>query len=263
LSQWATRLALLVAAGLCTDATGQDSRPAFDFAAGQALLSDVRDGSFSFDEPAFYWLARRVKFADPDSAFDITEDEVLVPWKYLLERPSDYRGQLVLIEGSLARKYAWTSQGLGYDLGQLHQAELFDPRSRGFCTVVCIEPLDNVPVNAWVRGKGYFLKVRQFQTADGAAGYAPLLVARRLAAVQQPISVTDSVRWSTGRWGGLAWGATLLALLLGGWWVLRRHARSVSPPRLMQQHRRPADQATLEGPDEPDLPDEIPPSQTS
>lgn len=249
-------VAVLAVVALAGAAAGQTTQQSFDPATGRALLSDMHDGTFSFDEPAFYWFARKVKFADPASVFEIGPDPAVVPWKFLLERPSDYRGQLVVVEGSLGRKYAWTSQDQGRELGEVYQAELFDPRSRGFCTVVSIEPLEDLPIQAWVRCKGYFLKVRQYQAANGSAGYAPLVVARRLAAVQQPASITESVGWSKTRWGVPAWGITLLAVLVAGWWVLRRRARSMPLPQVMQRRRLAQDEDT-------DLPDEVPPPDNS
>jgi hypothetical protein len=222
-------------------AGGPTSRPAgqpvaldektADLAHGRRLLEGVRDGAFSFDDPAFYWFCRYVKdHADP-AAFTVAEADAAVPWKFLMERPSDYRRQLVVVEGTLLSRPAFTVEGLGReDLGRLYECELGEGGTRAICSVICVESPESLPIRSRVRAKGFFLKYRVFtlqtpgKPADSTnAGAGPLIVARRLE--EAPAAAAPVVDWSVWKPGAGTGLVAAIAALAVVWLLLRRAAR--------------------------------------
>ncbi|MFQ5430827.1 MAG: hypothetical protein ACE5E1_11010 [Phycisphaerae bacterium] len=209
---------------MATPAPGQvTTAPDQDLSHGRRLLEGVRDHVFSFDDPAFYWFRRYVKHDSQPAKYDMSAADEPVPWKYLMERPGDYRGELILIEGVLLRSSAYevpNRQGGG----TYHQCELGDRGTRAICTVVVTEAPEGIPNRGRVRTKGYFLKVRAYRTADGRTGEGPLLVARRLQRVARaPVESFGDGLFSKAapRW---LIGATVL--LAFAWLFLRRSLRS-------------------------------------
>jgi hypothetical protein len=204
-------------------------------AEGRRLLAGVHDGVFSFDDAGFYWLCRYVKrHADPGE-FAITAHDTPVPWRQLVERPSDYRGQLVAVEGILQARPAFIQTGPGRgDIGKLTQCELSEIGTRSFCSVITIEDADQIPVHSRVRAKGYFVKARGYQTNDGETGAGPLIVARRLEVVTPPTSGLG------GGAVGLPGGTTAIMVATAGlavvWLLLRR---SLRPPVGSEGRRGP------------------------
>lgn len=195
----------------------------------RSLLADVEDGEFAFDDDAFYAFCRYVKsqVGQPCDTPLTTETETSqspIPWRFLLERPRDYRGQLVTVEGSLLAKTGFQVAGpAGEELGTLHQCELGNPDTHGICTVVIIEPPGQIAIRSRVRVQGYFIKVRTFETTAEEIGSGPLLVARKLepemssSSTNRPFSKKD--RWP-GIW--LVGGTGILAFM---WFILRRRVR--------------------------------------
>src|SRR5207237_4462365 len=101
-----------------------------------------------------------------------------ISWRFLMERPSEYRGRLVVVEGFVQSSQAYELQPAGEPaLGRVLQTELGDPITRGLCTIISVADQPPVPLRARVRAKGYFLKVRRFKTRAGDISDAPLLVA--------------------------------------------------------------------------------------
>ena len=194
-----------------------------DLARGLALLRDVRDNVFSFDDPAFYWFCRFVRRDAPAAAYQISETETSVPWRFLLERPSDYRGGLVVIAGRLLRRSQFEVTNRR-EVGTLYQCELVEAGTRAICTVIVTADPQAIPIRSWVRTKGYFIKVRAFRTDAGMAGAGPLLVARCLepAGGSAPSS-SDALQAPGGGYVWLVGGTAALAIL---WLVLRRGLRS-------------------------------------
>lgn len=194
-----------------------------DLSRGLALLRDVRDNVFSFDDPAFYWFCRFVKRDAPAAGDEISETETSVSWRFLLERPSDYRGRLVVIAGRLLRRSQFEVTNRR-GVGTLYQCELVEAGTRAICTVIVTEDPQAIPLRSWVKVKGYFIKVRAFRTDAGKTGAGPLLVARRLESTRGSASGHASAPQASG--GGTVWlvgGTAALAIL---WLVLRRGLRS-------------------------------------
>ncbi len=183
----------------------------------RSLLSDVRDHVFSFDHPAFYRIRELVATEGDLAKYRIDAGETPTPWRFLLERPSDYRGSLVLVEGLLLSKSSYQVPNRP-DAGPYHECHLGQADSRAVCTVVLAEDPAEIPINATVRTKGYFILARAFENKAGETGSGPLLVARRLEKCAPAGATADShadtqlLRWVVG-------ATALLAII---WLALRR-----------------------------------------
>ncbi len=200
------------------------SAPTAELAHARRLLEGVRDHVYSFDDPAFYAFCRFLKQPGREAA---PPPEPL-PWSFLLERPSDYRGQLVTLEGQLRSRQPFRVEGERRDVGVLHQCILSEGNTRALSTVVVIDDPGEIPIRSRVRAVGYFLKVRAFETTGGGSGAGPLLVARRLEMLQPPATLGGGIftRWSGPDW--LLAGTGLLAVV---WLMLRRATtRGRRPP---------------------------------
>jgi hypothetical protein len=203
---------------------------AADPAYGWRLLESVHDGVYSFDDPAFYWFCRYVKDYADAATFTIAAGESPVPWKFLMERPSDYRGQLVVVEGTLLSRPPFEVSGLGREgIGRLYECELGQGGTKAICSVICIENPESIPIRSSVRAKGYFIKYRTFtlqtpgqRTTPGEVGAGPLIVARRLELA--PVAATPA-DWSVWRPGGSSWLIIVIAAMAVAWLFLRRAAR--------------------------------------
>jgi len=185
------------------------------------LLEAVRDNVFSFDDPAFYWFCRYVGAGKADAALGNAPTGDPVPWKRLLERPSDYRGKPVLLEGILQTRHAFDISNRE-GLGRLYQCELADIGTQALCAIVCTQDPAEVPIHSRVRVKGFFIKVRAYQTTAGDGGAGPLIVAKRLHLVRPPASGIPG-----GGPGSVVdrWMIPAVVVLAFVWLLLRRAAR--------------------------------------
>ncbi|MCG8406048.1 MAG: hypothetical protein MI923_12700 [Phycisphaerales bacterium] len=228
---FARLIVLLPALVPCTHAFGQTgqatsssnsstSNPADDeLKHGRKLLEDVRDHVFSFDHPAFYWFRDYVK-QDSEAKYVVRNDDPDLPWNFLLERPSDYRGELVTIGGKLLKRHPPYKLSASRGSGIWYQYELGQAGTRAICTVIATEEIEKIPIRSRVRTKGYFIIVRAFKTDSGEEGTGPLLVARHLEPVGGLVG-DDGDSDNVFVW--LMAGTALLAVL---WFVLRRNLRS-------------------------------------
>ena len=209
---------------------------------GMRLLANVRDNVLSFDDPGFYWFCRFVttpagklalegatgSSSASESTSHVSPAGTLTPIKFLLERPSDYRGKPVLIEGTVVAKTSWTVDNRDVP-NPLHQCEIAVAGTRALAAVVTPEPLDAIPIRSRVRVKGYFIKVRAFQTTSGEPGAGPLLVARRVS----PIATADALAISPD--SGASAKSTQMWILTGTliaavvWLTIRRRQRIAIP----------------------------------
>ncbi|MFQ5411075.1 MAG: hypothetical protein ACE5EC_02220 [Phycisphaerae bacterium] len=185
------------------------------------LLEGVHDHVFSFDDPAFYCIRNAIREDPNPDRYDVTDDDVIVPWQFLMERPSDYRGRLVTLEGRLLKRHPPYELPNRRGGGPWYQCELGRANTRAACTVVLIDDPAAVALRSPVRVKGYFLKIRDYRVKSGATAAGPLLVGRRL----EPFHGTEKDSGerlepiADGGYTGLIGGTAMLALF---WLVLRR-----------------------------------------
>jgi len=223
---------------------------------GMRLLSNVRDNVLSFDDPAFYWFCRYVTtpegaaaLADTESnpnhnangaadhetaatggssnsanVSDVPAEADPTPIKFLLERPNDYRGKPVTIEGTLVAKWSWSVDNRDVP-NPLNQCEIAVAGTRALAAVVTTESVDAIPIRSRVRARGYFIKVRAFQTTGGEPGAGPLLVARSLTLIKSNGAIAGAGSESTAGKSAQMWilAGTLVAAV--AWLMLRRMAR--------------------------------------
>jgi hypothetical protein len=146
-------------------------------AAGTArMLEGLRDGGFALDDAPVLRLLDVVSDLSP-ADFRVARRERPAAWIDLVERPSSFRGRLVVIDGSLVDARAWERP----DGRKVVQAtvEGRDVTQR-FTVLLPEDPGDR---NVRVRLKGYFARVRETGQRDAAV---PLLVARTWQKVPPP-----------------------------------------------------------------------------
>lgn len=200
---------------------------------GEKLLNDVKDGTYDYDESAFYWLVRQVSKIDmPEDMFDPETD--LVPYSQLLATPSAFRGKPVLVKGAYASVTPWRVPviALRKDIPRLYTVSLkeFPLRETSLvATVVVIEdPMRKFRRGDVVQAVGYFYKIRKYQNEDGDVLSAPMLVAKRLEATAKPVPPTEEAE-GIGTSGFLLAGAFgALVLMLAAFFVIRNMGKQKS-----------------------------------
>jgi hypothetical protein len=155
---------------------------------GNALLEDVKDNTFGYDEEAFYWLVYHVNRLKPDL---LKPDEECQPYPTLVALPSSFRGQPVTIRGMYmsAYKFRVPVLALQKDIPFLFECTVKEhpaDQLRPVATVITSEdPTLYLHVGDDVRIKGYFYKVRAYQGTKGE-GFAPMVIAQRLEPDEGP-----------------------------------------------------------------------------
>lgn len=171
-----------------------------DIRAGMELLAGVEDETFSFDDEGFYWFCRYLRKNPEALSTAVCAANDVVPWHYLMERPSDYRGRAVCIEGRFLREQPEYEVVTRPGVGRLRQIDLGTPGSGAIATLVLVDPPPNTPRKSLIRVRGIFIKVRSYRTESGDDGAGPLLVAttfdvieagRRDAAIERGMSGRD------------------------------------------------------------------------
>lgn len=194
-------------------------------AEGQRLLAAVRDNVFSFDDPAFYWFCRFVRTDEGRRRLAAGGPGEAVPWKALLERPSDYRGCVVDIDATVQafHRYDTTNRA---DIGSITQYEVSQPGSRGICTLICAANAAEIPVGQRIRARGFFIKNRAYQTTAGEAGTGPLFVGL------DAVPVAGDAGRSLPRPAGTAvgWLSGLIGVMALTWRILRGRQRRAGVP---------------------------------
>jgi hypothetical protein len=226
-----TALSLLAASTLSPLlVAAQDSQPATtsaptveelppDILAG---LSTLEDFSYDFDRPAYYALLAFVKHSPRAPGFARPPMEVS-DWQELVQRPSEFRGLPITIEGVIGRNKDPYINTRHPELGQVWQLELGRPDQATSCTVICTTDVSDLPLGATIRITGYFVKINRYPTQSKAPGLAALLIAQGPDAV---IRATPQLATS----GGLDWrwltAAIVAALVITV--VLLRWSRHVA-----------------------------------
>jgi hypothetical protein len=225
-----------------------------DLERGAALLSDVKDNTFGYDESAFYYLVQ-LALKNPE-ALKPTGTEDPIRYDTLMAMPSSYRGQAVTIEGLYMSALPFSPPPIAVrkDIQKVYRVDLRempdDGTERPYATVIVLDdPMQYLHLQDPVRVKAYFYKVLQYKYANGKGiGYAPLLVAQRLEPMEGAAAGSNpAVEANADRWM-LALGIGAIVLLAGGYVTARRLAgskknavfkRRVFEFNLHREHRKP------------------------
>ncbi len=185
-------------------------------------LEQVRDFELSFSQPGFYavlaWVKRVGVPTDGEAAQQVTD------WRDLLERPAEFRGRAVTIEGIVGRNKSWRLLEPRWAwIGTVSQLELYDRQQPVAATVILTEPGGDIPVGSVVRLRARFVMVRQYYDRDRRLRPALLLVG------DAPLSITQTAARPAAhnRWLAGVMVAVVAALVLV--WVLVRRAAAGAP----------------------------------
>lgn len=214
------RILLLANALSVCAAFAQTSRPADELPPDvQAALGAIEDFSFSFSQPGFYAALEYVKTMS-GSPGQVRQAVLIDDWTALLERPADFRGLAVTIEGVVGRNKPWHfEQEERRHLGTVWQLELWRADQPTAATVILTDNVDDIPIGATIRVTGYFVMIRQYPSATRQVRQAALLVGHGPTLVTQT-GVPRNARSASSLVVGLMVTAT--AALLVTWVLLRR-----------------------------------------
>lgn len=209
--------------------------------AGIDLLADIKDLTFSFDDEGFYWFCRYLREHPAALSSTACGFDDVVPWQYLMERPSDYRGRAECVEGRVLREQPEYEVVSRPGVGRLRQVDLGTPGSSAIATLVLVDPPPSTPRKSLVRVRGFFIKVRSYRTESGDEGAGPLFVARTFDVVE---TARNGVRSESGvnsrdiltAMAGITFGLFLLVMMLR-----RQAAASATVPK------SPADRPSVSG----------------
>ena len=201
---------------------------------GKALLGDVKDNTFGYDEEAFYWLLNLVSRLKPEL---LKPDAEELPFTALLETPSLYRGELVTLSGVYfsREKHIVPALALQKDVPFMYPCIIKEhpaDQMRPIATVIVLEdPMLYLHVGDDVVVKGYFYKVREYEGTKGK-GFAPMIIAQRLvpageAATDQTSASRSAEPGLGGTFSdpGLVVMIALIVLLMIGFFALRLRLR--------------------------------------
>ncbi|MBN2446210.1 MAG: hypothetical protein JXO22_05775 [Phycisphaerae bacterium] len=182
----------------------------------RASLDEIEDFTPNFDHTGYYKVLAYVIASPEPPGFRYPPIEI-DDWKILLDRPSEFRGLPITIEGWVERNTCYTHPQMP-ELGQVCQLELSRGRQPIRMTVICTTDASDIPLKAKVRVTGYFVKMRQLKPGQ----FAGLIVTPGPKTVERDVPTKASAPWN--------WiiGATAVGLVFG--WVLLRRAVSVRRP---------------------------------
>jgi hypothetical protein len=185
-----------------------------------ASLQGVEDFAFNFDHPAVYGLLEYLQNT-PLSPGHVRQPVEIEDWRVLLERPSDFRGEPVVVEGLVGHNRPWEYVGAEHPgLGAVWQLEIERRDQPIACTVLLTHDAGDIPLRATIRVTGYFVMIRQYYSETKRVRQAALLAAQAPTLVAQaaPRTATEPAR-------GWMWLIVVLtAGLLVTWILLRRSA---------------------------------------
>ena len=144
----------------------------------RTALEAVEDGKPNFDNPGYYALLAFVhQMREVPGWRNGTVD--VQRWRDMLERPAEFRGRAVTIDGIIGFKrppYKMQDYPQLDELWQLELRDAADTNGPLSATVVCTQDASSLPIGAEIRITGYFVMLRQWQSQP--AKYAVLLVAK-------------------------------------------------------------------------------------
>jgi hypothetical protein len=213
-------LSLAGAYTIYAQTSGPASRPSDEPELPEAVrgaLSQIQDGAFNFDQPGFYAVVEFVRHSPHSPGFAETPVAV-ADWRDLLERPSEFRGRPVTIEGLVGHNKDPYTLPSRPDLGLLTQLELRRDDQPLACTLVFTGSAADIAIGARVSATGYFVQLRQYYDAGKHARPAALIVAPGPTTVGRAAARAAAGQWLDWRWlAGAIVAGVLLTLLLLRW----------------------------------------------
>lgn len=226
------RLALPVLCALASLSSAQDERPATTLPAeGEPVreipehvmskLSEIEDFSLRIDFPGYYALLEFVRNSDFDPG-DYQDAIEVSQWQSLLDRPSEFRGEPITIEGVVGRHRSWQYRDAARRkrFGTVWELDLHHPQ-RGYpisATVFLTGNADEIGIDSTIRVTGYFVMVQQFPRSGKPLGQKIVLIAKGPSMVARTAPPTPPAR-AERRW---IWGAAAAAAAMLVVWIIVR-----------------------------------------
>ena len=215
---------------------------------GDALLSDVKDNTFGYDEEAFFWVLYKVTKTPPEI---LKPDEEMMRYSTLLAMPSSHRGHLVTLRGVYlsAAPIRMPVLALQRAIPMFYECNVREEPAnqvRPLATVIVIDdPMQYLQAEDSVRVTGYFYKIRQYEGNKGI-GFAPMIIAQRLEPETGPVAPVSggasALPYSDQMRLGVMF-AVLAALVIGFFFVrqyIRPKSHATSKPQVHKfRLRRP------------------------
>lgn len=205
-------------------------------AAIRVALQQTQDFVFNFDQPGFYAVVDFVRRSPRSPGFAQAPIEVQ-DWRDLLERPGDFRGLPVTIEGVVGHNKDPYLSNVHPELGWLWQLELLREDQPIACTVIFTGNAADIPLNATVQVTGYFVMIRQYYDAAHQVRQAALVVAPGPTTITRNISRPTATSGPDWRWMAAAVVLGLLLTIVLLRWSARAGRRDVRT--LRAEHAAP------------------------
>lgn len=185
-------------------------------------LSFAEDYSLTFAQEPVFALLRYVKqeTADPPEGAPLISD-----WRALLERPADFRGAAVTVEGPVERCSGWQFQREDLKaLGPVWELQLRVSGQPLTIKVLCTDDVGEIPLGARVRVAGWFAMIHDYYGPSNRRQHAALLITPR------PVAITPPAARTAAKDSSLVPTVVIIGLaLLIGWWLVRRLAPASRP----------------------------------
>ena len=235
-------LTALVGSALAASAWGQTTEPATAPGAGWELppevrtaLAQVHDFAFNFDQPGFYAVLEFVKQSAHSPGY-LQAPVAVQDWRDLLERPNDFRGRPITVEGFVGRNKAPYTLESHPELGALWQIELWRQDEPITCTLILTGSVADVPLNASLTVTGYFVMIRSYYGPSNRVQQAALVVAPGPTAIGRIVPRAATPGVLDGRWLVVAGVVGLLVAFI----LLRRSVAAQRREYRALQARREA-----------------------
>ncbi len=204
---------------------------------GDALLSDVRDNTFDYNEEAFFWVLYKVTKTPPEI---LKPDEETMRYSTLLAMPSSHRGHLVTLRGVYlsAAPIRMPVLALQRAIPMFYECIVHpENQERPLATVIVIDdPMQYLRAEDSVRVKGYFYKVRQYQGVK-AIDSSPMIIAQRLEPDTGPVAPASGGASAFPYSDQMRLGVmfAVLAALVIGFFFVRQYIRPKSHAKSQPQ----------------------------
>lgn len=225
--------ALLLACCIFAPAAAAASRPGDLPPAVRAALAEVKDETFSYAQPGFYALLEFVRAGPP--ALDAAQAVVLDDWRALLDRPGDFRGLPITIEGTVGRNSAFVHRQPPYDaLGTLWEVQLRGEGQPIIAKLILTQDAGDLPLGAHLSLTARFALIQQYYSETNRLRQAAVFVGTGPSRVVLPPPPRPSPAAASGLQTAMLVATPALVVL---WLLLRRRVsarREPGQPRASQ-----------------------------